>query len=91
MTQKFFKSLLNLVTFNDGPGYVSYYHYIVGSTPTADQQPSDRLLVAAFEDVDAADSGLRTRRDRIAREVVMQCEACRPFYAAAKARQSMLA
>jgi hypothetical protein len=69
--------------------YATYYHYVVATFPEQHKQqsPSDRLLVAAFEDVCVFNKTENwKRKDNRPQELCVQCENARPFYELARAR-----
>lgn len=70
-------------------GYSTYYHFVVGTCPKQmkENPPSDRLLVAAFEDVCVFDKTANwKKKENREQELCTQCESARPFYELAKAR-----
>jgi hypothetical protein len=86
-----FQNIINLFRRND-TGYVSYYHFVVATVPDYTKQPySDRLLIAAFEDVCRPESGLWQRNDDTPAELRIQCARALPFYQLAKQRSEIRA
>lgn len=72
--------------------FAHYYHYVVGTAPLQNNisaQPSDRLMVAAFEDTCSPSSPLWKRAD-IKDALCIQCERARPLYEAARTREQRL-
>ena len=85
-------SLWNRV-FGSLPGYVDYHHYVVGEAHNVARQNkpfSDRLLVAAYEDiyVNVQGCGLWGRRDDVPARLLAEHRNVFPFYLAAKVRRA---
>lgn len=70
--------------------YVTYYHFVVGNAPTEKKNPfSDRLLVAAYEDVCVdQQNGLWQRDEEFKKKLTEQCVKAKGLYFLAKMRSA---